>query len=101
MPVTKTIIRNTLLGLTVLPVLALTACGDGWEVKPYDGVPYTHERTAGRGVEYVRASMLPEKPANTTVMMKKEETVVTPAAVAPPPPVKTTGDAVFSKKQSK
>ncbi|MCB1592977.1 MAG: hypothetical protein KDI90_11065 [Alphaproteobacteria bacterium] len=40
----------------------LAGCGDGWETVEYSGrVPYTLERTAGSGVEYVRARMKPEK----------------------------------------
>jgi len=46
----------------VFPVLALAACGEGWEVVEMRGqVPYTQDRTAGPGVKYVRAYMLPEK----------------------------------------
>lgn len=42
--------------------LLLTGCGDGWETVEYSGkVPYTIDRTAGNGVMYVRAKMMPEK----------------------------------------
>ncbi len=69
-----------LLGAAV-PVLFLAGCGDGWEMKPYHNTPYDGDRTAGTGVEYVRAHMMPEKGP-----------VIKPAAaapVAPPPPAKT------------
>ncbi len=47
--------------------LTLSACGDGWETVEYSGrVPYTLERTAGSGIAYVRAKMLPEKELNLT-----------------------------------
>ncbi len=47
--------------------LTLSACGDGWETVEYSGrVPYTMERTAGSGIAYVRAQMLPEKQLNLT-----------------------------------
>jgi len=45
-------------------LLGLSACGEGWEMVPYDGTPYGDERTAGSGVAYVRALMLPERGPN-------------------------------------
>lgn len=46
--------------LCLLP-LFLSACGDGWElVKTDKYAPYGNSRTAGSGVAYVRAKMLPE-----------------------------------------
>ncbi len=50
--------------LMILAVSAplLAACGEGWVMQPTRGaVPYTEERTAGSGVAWVRAYMLPEK----------------------------------------
>ncbi len=42
--------------------LLLTACGEGWETKRTDKIyPYGNKRTAGSGVMYVRAQMMPEK----------------------------------------
>ena len=41
-------------------LLVLVGCGDGWETRPYEGIPYGH-RTAGNGIEYVRAVMKQEK----------------------------------------
>ena len=99
MSTTRILFRGAILTFSVLPVLALAACGEGWVTQPYEGVPYTYERTAGRGVEYVRASMAPAKSTNTETIMKKEETVVAPVA-APPPPL-TSGDKIFTKKQTK
>lgn len=46
--------------LAAAPLLA--ACGEGWEAQPIRNyVPYMEERTAGPGVAYVRAHMLPER----------------------------------------
>lgn len=43
-------------------VLALAGCGEGYEAVEVRGkVPYTMERTAGPGIAYVRAMMMPEK----------------------------------------
>lgn len=44
-----------------MPALILTGCGDGWEAKLYEGFPYGNSRTAGHGIVYVRANMMPEK----------------------------------------
>lgn len=41
--------------------LFLSACGDDYEVVRYTGSPYGNERTAGGGVAFVRAKMMPEK----------------------------------------
>ncbi len=77
--------RLPILVLSALSPLALSACGEGYEAVPYHGVPYTEERTAGAGVQYVRAHMLPEKgpvlaPAVPAVVEPVEETVVKDAA---------------------
>jgi hypothetical protein len=96
---TKVFYRGAVLTLSVLPVMTLAACGDGWVPQPYEGVPYTYERTAGRGVEYVRASMAPAKEMKTETIMHKEAPVSAPVS-APPPPM-STGDKVFNTKQAK
>lgn len=87
-----------------MPVLLLAGCGDGegWEIVPYHGVPYTLERTAGTGVAYVRANMLPER--GPVVQTLKEETRV--VIEAKPPMVSTPADAakaeeIFNKSQRK
>ncbi len=54
--------RKISVGLLCASVLALAACGEGWEmVQVRNQVPYTEERTAGPGIAYVRAMMMPEK----------------------------------------
>lgn len=62
--------RSAVIFLTGLSSLTLAACGEGWEPQPVRGrVPYTEERTAGPGVEYVRAYLLPEKGPNLEPQM--------------------------------
>ncbi|PCK00446.1 MAG: hypothetical protein COA45_01315 [Zetaproteobacteria bacterium] len=40
----------------------LVSCGEGWEAQRVDNIaPYGGSRTAGTGVAYVRAKMMPEK----------------------------------------
>ena len=50
----------------VSAICLLTACsGEELVQVPYEGTPYAHERTAGFGVAYVRASMAPARGLNT------------------------------------
>lgn len=63
--------KRVLMLMAVASPLFLAACGDGWEVRPYAGFPYD-SRTAGTGVEYVRASLMPPRELSV-------------APVAPPP----------------
>ncbi|PZQ47879.1 MAG: hypothetical protein DI551_02640 [Micavibrio aeruginosavorus] len=54
--------RLALISFCGLSTLALVACGEGYEmVQVRNQVPYTEERTAGPGVAYVRAHLMPEK----------------------------------------
>lgn len=98
MPMMQKILRRSVLALTVLPVLSLGACGEGsgWTTIPYDQVPYTHERTAGRGVAYVRAAMLPPKEMKTEIVIIQPEA----APIVVPAPL-TQGDKIFEEKQGK
>jgi|GEM_PF-669701 len=54
---------KSLLRLAILSApLLLTACGEGWEVQRVSNYgTYEGDRTAGTGVVYVRAKMLPKK----------------------------------------
>ena len=62
--------------------LALTACGEGWvPVYTDDVFPYGNDRTAGRGVTYVRKSLLPAKSLNVEEIAAPE-----PAAIVAEPP---------------
>lgn len=84
----KKIRAASLLILSGVSTLALTACGEGWVAVPYQGVPYTEERTAGSGVQFVRDHLLPSKgpvlepaaPAVLTPVLQETETQVKDAA---------------------
>lgn len=65
-----------LLGACV-PLLFLAACGEGWEMRSYNNTPYG-DRTAGSGVEYVRATMMREKGPVVEPIMPKKEIIVVP-----------------------
>ncbi|HEY0901968.1 MAG TPA: hypothetical protein VGD95_07580 [Micavibrio sp.] len=92
-----------LMTVTLLP-LALTACGgEGWELrKTTTTFPYGNQRTAGSGVEWVRASMMPAKgpvieaPAPTP----EPAPVVLPEPQPAPAPVKP-ADPVFNNTLKK
>lgn len=73
----------------VFSVLFLAGCGDGYEMQPYSGTPYG-DRTAGRGVEYVRASMMPQKgPATDKAAMPESKPVIEPPKAEAPAPALT------------
>ena len=67
---------KALLRLAILSApLLLTACGEGWEVhRTSDYGTYEMDRTAGTGVAYVRAKMLPEKEIVVEPMMEEIST---------------------------
>ncbi|MBI1301820.1 MAG: hypothetical protein GC137_09220 [Alphaproteobacteria bacterium] len=49
----------------ILSTLSLGACGEGWEMqRTEEYLPYGNSRTAGSGVVYVRAKLLPKKELN-------------------------------------
>lgn len=74
--------------------LCLAACGDGWEMVRTDAMfPYGNKRTAGTGVAYVVAKMMPKKDLN----LKEVERPMTPAPSPEPKPA----DKVFEEKQLK
>ena len=59
--------------ILALPLM-LVACGDGWESHRTDKIfPYGNKRTAGSGVMYVRANMMPEKELKLTPASEKLE----------------------------
>lgn len=80
--------------LCSMPLL-LTACGDGWEAQRTTEIfPYGNQRTAGSGVVYVRAKMMPEK----------ELVVEAPAPTSTPEPAPApvlSGDKIFNEAQMK
>lgn len=91
-----------LLTLTLFP-LALSACGgEGWEMRRTTVFPYGNQRTAGTGVEYVRASMMPARGP----VLEAPKPVVTPApapqpVIMPEPAPMKPADPVFNKIQRK
>ncbi len=66
---------KTILLLAIF-VLPLSACGEGWVVEKTTAYfPYGNQRTAGSGVVYVRAKLLPERQLNLS-NIKTEKKVV-------------------------
>lgn len=87
--------KKTILRLAVLsaPLLSLTACGEGWEAQKTDtAFPYGNQRTAGSGVAYVRAKMLPEKEL-------KIETAIEDIVEVPKPTLDA--EEIFTEQQIK
>jgi hypothetical protein len=89
--------RALLLGLTLIPLSLLAAC-DGYVMVAYDGEPYG-DRTAGKGVQYVLAKMMPTKPVNDA-LPAAELPVEEPIIEAPPPPL-SQADMIFDAKAKK
>jgi hypothetical protein len=96
--------RRTILTLTTAaPLLLLAAC-DGYEMQRYTGFPYDNQRTAGSGVQYVLAKMMPTKgPVLEPVAPPAPAPAPEPAIEIPPPPVEpiTPADPVFDNKARK
>jgi len=83
------IFRQVVIALSGVSALSLAACGEGYEVVKIRGsVPYTEERTAGPGVAYVRAHLMPEK------------TIVLPEPLVAPVPVQS-AEPMFEQKMEK
>lgn len=53
--------KSLLFAVSALFIAPLAGCGEGFEPVAYTGFPYGNIRTAGTGVAYVRANMLPER----------------------------------------
>ncbi len=84
-------LRRVVFVVSGLSTLCLAACGEGYEAVQVRGkVPYTEERTAGPGIAYVLAHMMPEK------------TMVLPAPVSAPAaaPVQD-AEPIFDTKMNK
>lgn len=64
----------------LVTALSLAACGEGYEmVRTTEVTPYGNSRTAGSGVMYVQAKMLPEKELkleNEVVEVQETEEVI-------------------------
>jgi hypothetical protein len=97
--------RTALLGAVLSAPLLLTACGEGYDMERIKGVvPYTLERTAGTGVAYVRAKMLPEKELVVAPVETKAEAPAAPpapAAVSAPEEKIKDMEPMFHDKQVK
>ena len=89
-------IRTKSLFLASLAALGLLAACDGYEMVRIEGMnPYTEERTAGVGVAYVRAHLLPEK---GPVLAAETPPPLLPSAYQP---VYTDAEPLFTARQSK
>lgn len=88
--------RTPVLRLAVLCTpLLLAACGEGWEVqKTTEYLPYGNQRTAGSGVVYVRAKLMPQK----ELKVEAPKTVESPEE-QPAPAIKA--EKIFSDAQGK
>jgi len=88
--------RSFLILAAAAPLLA--ACGEGWVMQPIRNyAPYAEGRTAGPGVAWVRAYMLPEK---GPVLVPMSE----PVAAAPAPtadPIMTDAAPIFEGSLAK
>lgn len=94
--------QNFVRVFTISSALLLASCGDGWEFQKTDShFPYGNQRTAGSGVAYVLAKMMPEKD------LKIEPVVVVEPEVTPEPVVKVEqptiqpADSIFEDVQTK
>ena len=65
--------HDLLTGILLCSLSLLSACGEGWEIVQYDGVPYGEDRTVGSGIKFVRAHLLPEKGPVLTPMTQDVE----------------------------
>lgn len=89
------------LAILAAPIM-LTACGEGWEMtRVKDIVPYTMPRTAGTGVAYVRAKMLPKKELNLQPAPAVAPMTTPPPAPPPVTPAPSKAEEVFREQQSK
>ncbi len=86
-------LRTKTLALLCLPVMLAACEGYEWQLTNTH-FPYGNERTAGSGVIYVLAKMMPEKTLNLEpAMMPVEREMQAPAT--------TQIEKVFSDKQKK
>ncbi len=71
------VMKHFLRSAAAVSVLFLAGCGEGWVMQDYTGTPYG-DRTAGKGVQYVRAKMLPEKGPVIEAEMEEHQDVILP-----------------------
>lgn len=95
-----------LAGASLVSLMALSACdaGDGqtWEAIEYEGVPYTEERTAGRGVKFVLAALAPERGPVLEPIMETTKMIAPQISmpVAPEPEIKN-ATPIFMEEMGK
>lgn len=94
--------RMILILSAAAPLMLLAAC-DGYELQRYTGFPYDNQRTAGSGVQYVLAKMMPIKGPVLEQAAPVIQPAPEPAIEIPPPPVEviTPADPVFDHKARK
>jgi hypothetical protein len=90
----------------MVSLLTLTGCGaeegQTWEVIEYEGVPYTEERTAGRGVKYVLAALAPRKGPVLQPIMETTPPIEQPMSLPVPVPEKIkNATPIFNEKMGK
>ncbi|MCD8566749.1 MAG: hypothetical protein LRY36_02365 [Alphaproteobacteria bacterium] len=79
-------ISRTRLVTALASLLLLASCGEdsGWEMKLTNtAFPYGNQRTAGSGVMYVRAQMLPEKTLSLETVQHDMTPEAAPVSAAP------------------
>lgn len=97
---TKNLFRSA---CCMMALFLLTACGEGWEMQLTNtAFPYGNQRTAGSGVMYVRAKLLPKKELNIVAVERAREPVVQiiPQAPAADQQIKT-AEPIFKAQQAK
>ncbi len=78
--------------------LLLGACGEGWEAQRTETVfPYGNQRTAGSGVVYVRAKMMPKKELNVEPVMEEIQQPLVEEEVQPV----LDAEEIFTEAQTK
>ncbi len=88
--------RFSKLFLLILP-FCLAACGEGWEMqRTTNFLPYGNIRTAGSGVMYVRAKMMPEREMNVTPVSRPRDVPEAPPKAAP-----SQAEQIFEEHQKK
>lgn len=95
-----------IMGASVVSLMALSACGrednQTWEAIEYEGVPYTEERTAGRGIKYVLATLLPEKGPVLEPIMETTKMIAPQMSLpAPAEPEIKNATPIFNEKMGK
>ncbi|NCC22630.1 MAG: hypothetical protein EOM26_09250 [Alphaproteobacteria bacterium] len=98
-----TLPRALVLSALGLPLLALAACGEGYEPVAYQGFPYANERTAGSGVAWVRMNLMPEKGPVVDIDPARAAVEPEPAAAETEPaePYTEEAEEIFKEMQRK